>query len=127
MSNSFILPIDWTLSGTTTPGQGGPWSNGNEEVHRIPQNSKGGVSPTDSLMLYPGPSLGGLTLLLRYSQCILQIQPTRQREFRETCSFYVYIYTFRVAALKGSFFLRNSSISNTNMNNFFEKLYLTHR
>ena len=36
---SCIWPIDWTLSGATTPGQVGPGSDGNERVLRIPQSS----------------------------------------------------------------------------------------
>ena len=39
MSNSFILPIDRTLSGTTTPGLSRPGSNANEGVLCIPQSS----------------------------------------------------------------------------------------
>ena len=37
MSNSSIWPIDSTQSGTTTPGQSEPGSDGNKEVLRIPQ------------------------------------------------------------------------------------------
>ena len=50
-------PIDRTLSGATTQGQCGPGSNGNEEVLHIPQISKAGTPPLDSLMSYPGHSL----------------------------------------------------------------------
>ena len=39
MSNSSILPIDWTLPGATTPGQSGPGSEDDEEVLCIPQSS----------------------------------------------------------------------------------------
>ena len=35
MSNSSIQPIDGILPGTTTPGQSGDGSNGNEEVLHI--------------------------------------------------------------------------------------------
>ena len=35
---SSIWPIDWTLSGATTPGQSGPESDGNERVLCIPQS-----------------------------------------------------------------------------------------
>ena len=35
--NSYIWPIDGTLTGTTTPGQGRPKSNGNEGVLHIPK------------------------------------------------------------------------------------------
>ena len=38
--NKSIWPIDETLTGTTTPGQGGPGSNGNKEVLHTPQISK---------------------------------------------------------------------------------------
>ena len=37
MQFSSIQPIDWTLSGTTSPAQSGPTSNGNEGVQRIPK------------------------------------------------------------------------------------------
>ena len=33
---SSIQPIERTLSGATTPGQSGPWSDGNEGVLYIP-------------------------------------------------------------------------------------------
>ena len=47
MSNSFIWPIDTTLSDATTPGQSGPGS--------IPQRSCiAGASPSDCLVSYPG-------------------------------------------------------------------------
>ena len=35
MSNSYICPIDKTLSGSTIPGKSGPGSDGNEEVIHI--------------------------------------------------------------------------------------------
>ena len=38
MLNSSIWLIDRTISDTTTPGQSGPGSDGNEGVLRIPQN-----------------------------------------------------------------------------------------
>ena len=59
MSNSFIWPIDRTLSGATTPGQSGPGSDGNEGVLRIPQSiSITVVSPSDCLMSYPEHLMG---------------------------------------------------------------------
>ena len=52
MSNSFICPINGTLSCATTPDQSGPTSNGIEGVLRIPQSSSiTGASPSDCLML----------------------------------------------------------------------------
>ena len=58
------------LTGQTTPGKSGPWSNGNEEVLHIPQISKAGNSPSDGLMSCLRHSLGGgLTPLQRCSQC----------------------------------------------------------
>ena len=39
MSNSSIWPLGWILSSAITPGQSGPVTDGNEEVHRIPQIS----------------------------------------------------------------------------------------
>ena len=54
MSNSSIWPIDRTLSGATTPGQGGPGSNGNDGVLCIPQSSSvTRASLSDYLMSYP--------------------------------------------------------------------------
>ena len=45
-----LWSIDGTLSGATTPGQSGLGSNGNEELLHIPQISKAGASPSNSLM-----------------------------------------------------------------------------
>ena len=42
-----IYPIDGTLTGTTTPGQSGPGSNGGEWVLHILQTSRNGTSPSD--------------------------------------------------------------------------------
>ena len=59
MQFSSIWPIDKTLSGATTQAHSGPWSNGNEGVHRIPQSSSiTEASPSDCLVSYPGHSLG---------------------------------------------------------------------
>ena len=55
---SSSLPIDRTLSDTTTPSHNGPRSDGNEGVLRIPQiPSITGTSPSDCLVSYPGYSL----------------------------------------------------------------------
>ena len=54
MSNNSIWPRNKTLSDTTIPDR----SDGNEGVLRIPQSSSiTGVSPSDCLMSYTGPSL----------------------------------------------------------------------
>ena len=46
------------LSGTTTPGQSGPESDGDKGVLRIPQSfSIAGTSPSDCLVSYLGHSL----------------------------------------------------------------------
>ena len=58
LTDSSIWPIDMTLSGTTTPGQSGPESNGNEGVLHFLQISKDGSSPSDCLMSYPRHLLG---------------------------------------------------------------------
>ena len=59
MPNSSIWTIDRTLSGATTPGQGGPGSDGHEGVLCIPQISRIiEVSPSDRLVSYLGHSLG---------------------------------------------------------------------
>ena len=53
MSNSFIWPIDRTLSGTTTLGKSGLGSNVNEGVLHIPQRSSiTEASPSDCLVSY---------------------------------------------------------------------------
>ena len=51
MLNSFIWPIDKTLSSAITLDQSGPGSNGNEGVLCIPQNSSiSGTTPSNCLM-----------------------------------------------------------------------------
>ena len=45
----FIWPIDGTLTGTTTLGQSGPKSNGNEGVLQLPQSSKTGTLALDAV------------------------------------------------------------------------------
>ena len=54
MSNISIQPIDNTRSSAATPGQNGPWSNDNERILHISQNSRTGSSLSDCLMPYPG-------------------------------------------------------------------------
>ena len=53
MSNTSIQPIDKTLSGATTPDQGGPGIDVNEGVLHISQSSS-----SDCLVSYLGHSLG---------------------------------------------------------------------
>ena len=68
MSNISIWYIDRILSGATNPGQSGPGSDVNEEVHCIPQSSSiTGTLPSYCLVL------GGVefTLLQKCSRCIL--------------------------------------------------------
>ena len=56
---SSIWSIDRALSGSTTPGQSGHGSNGNEGVLCIPQSSSiTGASPSDCFVSYLGHSLG---------------------------------------------------------------------
>ena len=65
MSNCSIWLIYRTLQGATTPGQGGPGSDGNEGVLRILQSTIiTGTSLSDYLMSYPGHSFGGGVLCL---------------------------------------------------------------
>ena len=76
--NSSTWLIDKTPTGTTTPGQSGPGSNGNEEAFHIPQSSKTGASPSYGLVSYPRHTLRGwgcLTSEQRCNQHILQPQP----------------------------------------------------
>ena len=59
MSNSYILPMDRTLSGAITPGHSGLRSDDNEGVFLIAQRS--GIteaSPSECFISYPGHSLG---------------------------------------------------------------------
>ena len=57
MQFSYIWPIDRNLSGTTTPGQSGPGSDGNEEVLRILHSASiARVSLSDWLVSYPRQS-----------------------------------------------------------------------
>ena len=65
MSNSYIWPIDRTLSGTTTPGQSGPESNSKEKVLHIPQSSRAGALSSDYLMSYQDIRWGGVLHLYR--------------------------------------------------------------
>ena len=63
MSNSFIWPIDRTLSGASTTEQCGHGCDGNEGVLYIPESSNiTGSSPSDILVSYPGYLLGGVPL-----------------------------------------------------------------
>ena len=53
-------------SSATTPGQSGPWSDGNEFELRIPQSSSiTGTSLSDCLVPYPGHSLVGVLSFCR--------------------------------------------------------------
>ena len=77
MSNSFIWPIDKTLSGTG--------SDGNEWVLYIPQSSSIiGASQSDCLVSYPGHLLlvGILPFLQRSGRCILQPRPSGLRHIQ---------------------------------------------
>ena len=54
MQFSSIWPENRTLSGTTTPGQSGPGSDGNEKVlHILQSTSITETSPSDCLVSYP--------------------------------------------------------------------------
>ena len=76
---SSIWTINRALSGSTTLGQSGSRSDGNEGVLWIPQRSSiNRTSPSDCWVSYLGLSLENLTLLKRSSRCFLQSQPTGQ-------------------------------------------------
>ena len=69
---SSIWPIDRTLSGATTPGQSGPWSDSKDGVLRIPQSSCiTGASPSDCLVSCQDT---------RWDGGLLQPQPTGRVE-----------------------------------------------
>ena len=56
---------------TTTLGQSGLESNGNEGVFHIPQSSRTRASPSDGHVIYKTPVVKGLTPLQRCSQSIV--------------------------------------------------------
>ena len=67
-----ILPINRTLSGTTTPGLSGPGSDGNEGVLCISRSSSiTGSSPSDCLVSYPGHFLGECSKIFQSYQPML--------------------------------------------------------
>ena len=56
--NISIWLFDGTLTGTTTPGQSGPGSNGHEGVLHIPQNFMTGATPIRCILVpYQGQTL----------------------------------------------------------------------
>ena len=63
---SFILPIDWTLSGASTPGQSGPWNNGNKGVLYITV-----AIPLYCLVSYPWHLLGKTHSPQKCGPCII--------------------------------------------------------
>ena len=64
-----------TLSGATTPSQGGPESNGNEKVLYFTQISKTWDSLSDRLMSFPGQSLVGKSYPSAETQSIFSTAP----------------------------------------------------
>ena len=79
MSNSYIWPRDKTLSGAITSGQGGPGSDDNEGVIRIPQSSSIiGASPSDYFVSYTRHLLGEFNLLAKMQLVYSTAQPTEQ-------------------------------------------------
>ena len=65
------------LSGTTSSGQRGPKTDGNDGVVPIPQSSKNtGVSQSNCLMSYTGRSFGKFLPSAETPQCILEVRPT---------------------------------------------------
>ena len=54
--NRYIWLLDGTLTGTTTPSQSGPGSNGYEGILYIPRSSVIGASPSNDLVSYPHSS-----------------------------------------------------------------------
>ena len=89
MTNSSIYPTDGTLSS-----QSGLCRNSSERALHILWNARAGASPSYGLTAYPGHSLEVGTYLsadMRYSQCILQVQPTELDTLTGTLS---YTHTF---------------------------------
>ena len=87
MLSYLCCPIDRALSGSTTSGQSGPGSNGNEGVLFKTQ-----VLPEPHHPIQ-GTSWENLTHLQRCSLCILQPQPTG---FQRGSSLYIYMLEGRV-------------------------------
>ena len=83
--NSYIWPIDWILTGTTTLGQSGPGGNGNEGVPNILQSWI--LSIRCNLMSYLGHTLGWGSFtsaemhLLYSTACTHPLQPTRLQSY----------------------------------------------
>ena len=78
MWNSSIWHIDRILSGTTTPGQSGPWSDGSDGLLSIPQSSSiTEASPSDCLVSNPGHSLGAGVLPLCMDAVSLFYSPSQ--------------------------------------------------
>ena len=71
--NSNNFPIDGTLTGTITPDQNGPGSNGNVEVLHIPQSSRTAASQSD-----PGLSY------IEYTHHILSLPTGRLNKWLQT-------------------------------------------
>ena len=71
--NSSNQPLDVSLTGTTTPDQSGPESNGNERVLHISQKCKTGTSPSDSFMSYPGYSLAEKVGVLSFCKWAVRV------------------------------------------------------
>ena len=79
MSNSPIWPIQTTLSDVTTPGQGGPGSDGKEEVLRIFQSSSiTWILQSDCLVTYLEYSLWMGVLPLSSDTAGVFYSPSRQ-------------------------------------------------
>ena len=100
-TNKFIWPVDGILTGTTTPGQSGTGSNGNEDVLYIPASSRTGVYLLDGLLSYPIHTFKWHILLHRDSRLILQSQLTKSFcAFNKECtmlpvtSYYVLLYVY---------------------------------
>ena len=87
------------LSSTTTPGQSGPGSDGNEGVLRIPQSScTAGTSPSDCLVSYSGHSLGGGSYPFAEKQSVYSTDPA---DWAMITVVYVHIYIFCLVASYG--------------------------
>ena len=86
---SFILPIDRVLSTVTTPGQCGSGSDGNEEVHCIPQSSSiTNASPTDFMDHIQDARWRSAEVQLVYSTDPVDWD-RNQVEHKETGKFYI--------------------------------------
>ena len=91
---SCVWPIVGNVTGTTTPGESEPVSNGNERVLHIPQSSHNRSSPSDGLVWYLGLLLVLEGILLLSRDEILDLFPFFCHLSLDSIPFHIHIYIF---------------------------------